>query len=99
MKAIAVIERPAVVRQILDLLGLPTAPLSFRAPPDQPDGLAAHRPREWSYEPFSTCLCVARRQAGALPFSNRARRSTTHQGFNCISWCRRTVGDHLVRAR
>jgi len=58
MKVIAVIERPAVVRQILDHLGLPTAPLSFRAPPDQPDGLAADRPREWSYEPLFDGLPV-----------------------------------------
>jgi len=52
MKVIAVIEpacaplrsgadrRPAVIRQILAHLGLPTAAPSFRAPPDPP--------REWS---------------------------------------------------
>ena len=51
MKIIAVIERPAVVRQILAHLGLPTGAASLRAPPDPPDGLAADQPREWSYEP------------------------------------------------
>ncbi len=51
MKIIAVIERPAVVRQILDHLGLPTVTPSLRAPPDAPDGLAGDHPREWSYEP------------------------------------------------
>jgi len=44
MKVIAVIERPAVIRQIPAHLGLPTAAPSFRAPPDPP--------REWSYEPL-----------------------------------------------
>lgn len=51
-KVLAVIERPAVVRQILDHLGLPAAPRSFRAPPDPPNGLSADPPREWSYEPL-----------------------------------------------
>jgi len=51
MKVIAVIERPAVIRQILDHLGLPTAAPHLRAPPDPPDALAAQQPREWSYEP------------------------------------------------
>jgi len=52
MKVIAVIERPAVVRQILDHLGLSTAAPSLRAPPEPPDGLAADQLREWSYEPL-----------------------------------------------
>jgi hypothetical protein len=61
MKVIAVIEpacadtadrRPAVVRQILDHLGLPSAAPRFRAPPDSPDPFAAQQPREWSYEPL-----------------------------------------------
>jgi len=52
MKVIAVIERPAVVRQILAHLGLPTATPSLRAPPDPPDGLVADPPRAWSYEPL-----------------------------------------------
>jgi hypothetical protein len=52
MKVIAVIERPALVRQILAHLGLPTAAPSFRAPPDPPDGLPADPPREWSCEPL-----------------------------------------------
>ena len=56
MKIIALIERPAVIRQILDHLGLSNLGLStvtpgLRAPPDAPDGLAAAQPREWSYEP------------------------------------------------
>jgi len=49
---LAVIERPAVIRQILDHLGLASTPPSLRAPPDQPDGGAAERPREWAYEPL-----------------------------------------------
>ena len=64
MKVIAVIEpacadtadrRRAVIWQILDHLRLSTVAPSFRAPP--------HQPREWSYDPPLTCLCVARRQA------------------------------------
>ena len=59
MKIIAVIEpacadtadrRPAIIRQILEHLGLSTAAPSFRAPPDPPNDLAAHQPRQWSYE-------------------------------------------------
>ncbi len=52
MKVIAVIERPAVVRQILDHLSLPSGAVSLRAPPDQTNGLAGDHPREWSYEPL-----------------------------------------------
>jgi hypothetical protein len=48
MKVIAVIERPAIIRQILDHLGLPTESPQLRAPPDPP----AQQPREWSYEPL-----------------------------------------------
>ena len=33
-------------------LGLPTAAPHLRAPPDPPDALAAHQPRQWSYEPL-----------------------------------------------
>jgi hypothetical protein len=58
MKVIAVIERPAVIRQILAHLGLPTAAPSFRAPPDPP--------REGSYEPLLD-LPVRRTQTGDLP--------------------------------
>jgi hypothetical protein len=58
MKVIAVIERPAVIRQILAHLGLPTAAPSFRAPPDPP--------REWSYELLFD-LPVRRTQTGDLP--------------------------------
>jgi len=52
MKVIALIDRPAVSQQILEHLGLSTAAPSLRAPPDPPDDLAAHQPREWSYEPL-----------------------------------------------
>lgn len=52
MKIIAVIERPAVVRQILDHLGLPSGASSLRAPPDQINGLAGDQAHEWAYEPF-----------------------------------------------
>jgi hypothetical protein len=45
-------RRPAVVRQILAHLGLPTATPSLRAPPDPPDGRGADPPRAWSYEPL-----------------------------------------------
>jgi hypothetical protein len=58
MKVIAVIERPAVVRHILDHLGLSTGAPSFRAPPDAPDGLLAGPPNEWSYEPLFDDLPV-----------------------------------------
>ncbi|MBI4574380.1 MAG: hypothetical protein HY713_13975 [candidate division NC10 bacterium] len=58
MKVVAVIERPAVVRQILDHLGLPTAAPSFRAPPDPPDGQQADPSRKWSYEPLFDSLPV-----------------------------------------
>jgi hypothetical protein len=51
MKVIAVIERPAIVRQILAHLGLPSIVPRLRAPPDPPEGPAADPPREWSYEP------------------------------------------------
>ena len=51
MKIIAVIERPVVVRQILDHLGLPAVAPNLRAPPDPAGGQAADQPREWSYEP------------------------------------------------
>ncbi len=52
MKVIVVIERPAVVRQLLDHLGLPTAAPRLRAPPDPPDNLAADPARDWVYEPY-----------------------------------------------
>ncbi len=59
MRVIAVIEQPAVVRQILKHLGLPVGAPSLRAPPDQPDGVATDQPRAWSYEPFFDDLPVA----------------------------------------
>ncbi len=58
MKILVVIERPAVARQILAHLGLPTGPASLRAPPDPPEGLAADPAREWSYEPCSDDLPI-----------------------------------------
>lgn len=39
MKIIAVIERPAIIGQILDHLGILTPAPSLRAPPDPPGGL------------------------------------------------------------
>ncbi len=47
-KLLAVIERPAIIRQILAPLGLPAVAPSLRVPPDPPDGSAADPPREWS---------------------------------------------------
>ena len=64
MKVIAVIERPAVVRQILAHLGLPSRAVSLRAPPGPPVDLAADHPREWSYEPFFDDLPVPDRMLG-----------------------------------
>jgi hypothetical protein len=58
MKILAVVERPAVVRQILDHLGPPTGAASLRAPSDQTKGLPADQPREWSYEPFRDHLPI-----------------------------------------
>jgi hypothetical protein len=52
MTVIAVIDQPAVIRQILEHLGLPTRAPSLRAPPDQTTGLAGDHPRAWSYEPL-----------------------------------------------
>ena len=59
MKVLAVIDRPAVVRQILAHLGLPAVAPSLRAPPDPPDGLAGDHPREWSYEQSVDDLPIA----------------------------------------
>jgi hypothetical protein len=52
MTVIAVIDQPAVIRQILEHLGLPTRAPSLRAPPDQTTGPAGDHPREWSHEPL-----------------------------------------------
>jgi hypothetical protein len=59
MKIISVIERPSVLRQILDHLGLPAVASSLRAPPDPAGGQGADPPREWSYEPFFDDLRAA----------------------------------------
>ncbi len=56
MKVIAVNEQVAMVRQILNHLGLPAGAPSLRAPPVQPDGVVIDRPRAWSYEPFADNL-------------------------------------------
>ena len=48
MQVITVIEHPAVIREILAHLGLPSIVLSLRAPPEC---LAVGQPREWLYEP------------------------------------------------
>jgi len=78
MKVIAVIERPAVIRRILDHLGLPTAAPQLRAPPDSPDALAAHQPREWSDErvfdlPVLCSLSSCNAQAGGAARQAGAR--------------------------
>ncbi len=52
MRVFAVIERPAVIRQILDHLGLATAAPSFRAPPDPPASPVAVHSRDRSYDPL-----------------------------------------------
>jgi hypothetical protein len=52
MRVIAMIERPAIIRQILDHLDLPIESPQLRAPPEPPDALAAQQTREWSYEPL-----------------------------------------------
>jgi hypothetical protein len=70
MKIIAVIERPAIVRQILAHLGLPAGAPSLRAPPDRTNGLARDHPREWAYEPFfddlpSPIRCLGSQGRGA----------------------------------
>jgi len=59
MKIKPVIEQPAIVRQILDHLGLPTVAPGLRALPHQPDGVATDPSRAWSYEPFFEDLPVA----------------------------------------
>ncbi len=66
MTVIAVIEQPAVIRQILDHLGLPTGAAGLRAPPDQTRGRLGDQPREWSYDPAFD-LPVRRTQTGDLP--------------------------------
>jgi hypothetical protein len=69
MKVIAVIERPALVRQILDHLGLPRESPQLRSPPGPADALAAQQPREWSYEPLFDLpvSCSEAGQTGDLP--------------------------------
>jgi len=61
-----VIERPAVVRQILDRLGLPLTAPSLRAPPNPS--------REWSYEPLFDLPvpCYGAGQTGDLPIPDPA---------------------------
>ncbi len=63
MTVIAVIEQPAVIRQILDHLGLPTGAASLRAPPARLGaGWVISRASGPTTRPL-TCLCVTRRQA------------------------------------
>ncbi len=59
MKIIAVIERPAVIQQILAHLGLLSSAPSFRGPPDPRGSPAADPPRAWSYAPCFADLPVA----------------------------------------
>jgi hypothetical protein len=58
MKALIVIERPAVIRQLLEHLGLPAAAPSLRSSPDPPDGSAADPLRAWAYAPLLDDLPV-----------------------------------------
>jgi hypothetical protein len=64
-------RRPAIIRQILEHLGLSTAAPSFRVPPDPPDGRGADPPREWSYDLLFD-LPVHRTQTGDLPVPDPA---------------------------
>ena len=63
MKYVAVLERPPLVRQILTHLGLPTAAPSFRGGPTRPMAGGLTRPASGPMNCFSTCLCIARREA------------------------------------
>jgi hypothetical protein len=83
IKIIAVIERPAVIRQILDHLGLATTPSSLRAPHDQPAGWAAH---SWTYPPFLGEILVPDSMLGYSGSGSRSAPSGTSlpqdpQGF------------------
>ncbi len=52
MRVIAVIERPAVIQEILAHLGLPSIASSLRAPPERSASVAPDQSRAWSYDPF-----------------------------------------------
>lgn len=56
MKVIAVIEQPAVIRRILDHLGLTAPPTCFRPPPAECRALAVRETPEWTYEPVEDAL-------------------------------------------
>jgi hypothetical protein len=56
MKVLAVIDRPAGVRQILDLPGLLVPPRAYRSPPERVRGLAIREIREWTCEPVEDDL-------------------------------------------
>jgi hypothetical protein len=56
MRVIAVIEQPAVVRQILDHLGIAVRSNAERSPPGAARGLAVSEAPEWSYEPVEDYL-------------------------------------------
>jgi hypothetical protein len=49
MKIISGIERPAVIRELLDHWGLPAVTPSLRASPDAPMAWRV-TPRDWSYK-------------------------------------------------
>ena len=63
-KVLAVDEWLAAVRKIPDHLGLPTAPPSFRAPPDPTDGLPVDPTSEGSFGPLFRDLLVADPEIG-----------------------------------
>ena len=51
MRVIAMIEQPAVMRQILGHLGIPLPSRADRSPRGLANGLAVHEVPEWTYGP------------------------------------------------
>ncbi|OGB95677.1 MAG: hypothetical protein A2Z31_08280 [candidate division NC10 bacterium RBG_16_65_8] len=56
MRVIAVIEQPAVVRQLLDHLGIAVPSRADRSPPETSRGRAVHEAPEWTYDPVEADL-------------------------------------------
>ena len=56
MRVIAMIEQPAVMRQILGHLGIPLPSRAYRSPRGLANGLAVHEVPEWTYEPVEDDL-------------------------------------------
>jgi hypothetical protein len=55
-RVIAVIEQPAVVRQIRDHLGIALPSRAYRSPRGLANGLAVHEVPEWTYGPMGDDL-------------------------------------------